>query len=59
MSSGQTDLAVARDAPRMTFFELYFELLDGPDPHSSLELVADDVDCSIQWAADDASRKSS
>ncbi len=42
----------------MTFFERYFELLDGPDPHSSLELVAEDVEFSIQWAADD-SRKSS
>jgi len=42
----------------MTFFERYFELLDGPDPHSSLELVAQDVEFSIQWAAD-ASRKSS
>ena len=27
----------------MTFFERYFELLDGPDPHSSLGLVAEDV----------------
>ena len=43
----------------MTFFERYFELLDGPDPHSSVELVADDVDFSIQWAADDGSRTSS
>jgi hypothetical protein len=42
----------------MTFFERYFELLDGPEPHSSLELVAQDVEFSIQWAAD-ASRKSS
>jgi hypothetical protein len=41
-----------------TFFERYFELLDGPDPYSSLELVAEDVEFSIQWAADD-SRKSS
>lgn len=41
-----------------TFFERYFELLDGPDPHSSLELVAEDLEFSIQWAADD-SRKSS
>jgi hypothetical protein len=32
--------------------------LDGPEPHSSLELVAADVEFSIQWAADD-SRKSS
>ena len=41
----------------MTFFERYFELLDGPDPYSSLELVADDVEFSIQWASDE-SRKS-
>jgi hypothetical protein len=41
-----------------TFFERYFDLLDGPDPYSSLELVAEDVEFSIQWAADD-SRKSS
>jgi hypothetical protein len=40
------------------FFERYFALLDGPDPYSSLELVAEDVEFSIQWAADD-SRKSS
>jgi hypothetical protein len=42
----------------MTFFERYFELLDGPDPYSSLELVADDLEFTIQWAAD-SSRKSS
>src|SRR5580704_7618691 len=42
----------------MSFFERYFELLDGPDPYSSLDLVADDVAFSIQWAADE-SRKSS
>jgi hypothetical protein len=42
----------------MTFFERYFALLDGPNPHSSLELVAMDVEFSIQWAPD-ASRKSS
>jgi hypothetical protein len=34
----------------MTFFERYFAALDGPDPYSSLELVADDVEFSIQWA---------
>ena len=32
------------------FFDRYFEALDGPDPHSSLELVAEDVEFSIQWA---------
>ena len=35
----------------MTFFARYFEALDGPDPHSSLDLVAEDVEFSIQWAA--------
>jgi hypothetical protein len=49
MTSGQS-------AP--SFFARYFELLDGPDPHRSLELVAEDVEFSIQWAADE-SRKSS
>jgi hypothetical protein len=34
----------------MTFFERYFAALDGPHPHSSLELVAEDVEFSIQWA---------
>ena len=34
----------------MSFFERYFAALDGPDPHSSLELVAEDVEFSIQWA---------
>jgi hypothetical protein len=42
----------------MTFFERYFEKLDGPDPHSALELVAEDVEFSIQWAAG-AERRSS
>ena len=41
----------------MTFFERYFAALDGPDPHSSLELVSDDVEFAIQWAAG-ADRKS-
>ena len=31
----------------MTFFERYFAALDGPDPHSSLELVADDVEFAL------------
>jgi hypothetical protein len=34
----------------VTFFERYFAALDGPDPHSSLELVSDDVEFAIQWA---------
>ena len=43
----------------MTFFERYFAALDGPDPHSSLELVADELEFSIQWASgtDRASRQ--
>jgi hypothetical protein len=43
----------------MSFFERYFEALDGPEPHSSLELVAEDVEFSIQWArgSDRASRQ--
>ena len=42
----------------MTFFEQYFERLDGPEPNRSLELVAEDVEFSIQWAAG-VDRKSS
>jgi hypothetical protein len=34
----------------MTYFERYFAALDGPDPYSSLELVAEDVEFTIQWA---------
>jgi hypothetical protein len=41
----------------MTFFERYFAALDGPDPHSSLEFVSEDVEFSIQWARG-ADRKS-
>jgi hypothetical protein len=35
----------------MTFFERYFAALDGPDPYSSLELVSEDVEFTIQWAS--------
>jgi hypothetical protein len=35
----------------VSYFERYFAALDGPDPHSSLELVSDDLEFSIQWAA--------
>jgi hypothetical protein len=43
----------------MSFFERYFAALDGPDPHSSLELVAESVSFTIQWAdgADATSRQ--
>jgi hypothetical protein len=58
MTSSQIDPEAARESSERTFFERYFELLDGPDPHSSLDLVADDVEFSIQWAAD-GTRKSS
>jgi hypothetical protein len=34
----------------MSFFERYFAALDGPDPYASLELVADEIEFSIQWA---------
>ena len=36
----------------MSFFARYFAALDGPDPLSSLALVADDVEFVIFWAAD-------
>jgi hypothetical protein len=36
----------------VTFFERYFAALDGPDPYSSLELVGEGVEFSIQWARD-------
>lgn len=35
----------------MSFFERYFAALDGEDPYSSLELVADDVEFAIEWAS--------
>ena len=50
---------VDRPAPRrpragarrgMSFFERYFEALDGPEPYSSLDLVSDDVEFAIEWA---------
>lgn len=41
----------------MTFFKRYFAALDGPNPHSSLELVSEDVEIVIQWASS-ADRKS-
>jgi hypothetical protein len=41
----------------MSFFERYFAALDGPDPRSSLELVAESVSFTIQWA-DGADAKS-
>ena len=35
----------------MSFFERYFAALDGPSWYSSLELVSDDVEFAIEWAA--------
>jgi hypothetical protein len=35
----------------MSFFERYFAALDGPDPYASLDLVADNVEFAIEWAA--------
>jgi hypothetical protein len=37
----------------MSFLERYFAALDGPDRFSSLEMVADDLEFSIQWATPD------
>jgi hypothetical protein len=34
----------------MSFFERYFAALDGPDPYSSLDLVAEDLEFVIEWA---------
>ena len=34
----------------MSFFGRYFAALDGPDPYSSLDMVADDVEFAIEWA---------
>ena len=46
------------EGDQMTFFERYFERLDGDDRLSALELVAENLEFSIQWAAS-ADRKSS
>ena len=34
----------------MTFFARFFAALDGPDPYSSLDMVADDLEFVIEWA---------
>ena len=34
----------------MSFFARYFAALDGPDPYSSLDMVADDLEFAIEWA---------
>ena len=34
----------------MSFFERYFAALDGPDPYSSLDMVAENVEFAIEWA---------
>ena len=35
----------------MSYFERYFAALDGPEPYTSLDLVSDDVEFAIEWAA--------
>lgn len=42
----------------MSFFERYFAAMDGPEPLSSLDLVADDVRFAIFWTTG-AERRSS
>jgi hypothetical protein len=37
----------------MSFFERYFEALDGPEPYASLDLVSDEVSFAIEWAIGD------
>jgi hypothetical protein len=37
----------------MSFLERYFAALDGPDRFSSLDMVAEDAEFSIQWATED------
>jgi hypothetical protein len=39
-----------------SFFERFFAALDGLDPGSALELVADDLEFAILWAPDAESR---
>jgi len=34
----------------MSFFERFFAALDGPDPHSAMDLVTEDLEFAIQWA---------
>jgi hypothetical protein len=36
----------------VSFFEQYFAALDGPDPFSSLDFVAEDVQFVIHWSND-------
>jgi hypothetical protein len=37
----------------VSFLERYFAALDGPDRFSSLDMVAEDAEFSIQWATED------
>jgi hypothetical protein len=41
----------------MSFFERYFAALDGAEPHSCLDLVADDIRFSIHWSDGERSRE--
>ena len=34
----------------MSFFARYFAALDGPDPYTSLDMVAADLEFAIEWA---------
>ena len=36
----------------MSFFERYFAALDGPDPHSALDLVGDDARFALLFSTD-------
>ena len=43
-------------SPDPSFFRRFFAALDGEDPGSSMELVADDLEFSILWAPDEGAR---
>jgi hypothetical protein len=47
---------MGRGAVSEAFFERYFEALDGPDPHSALELVSDDLEFAILFSTGTDSR---
>ncbi len=51
MTASRADDVLGAPPEPTTFFERYFAALDGPDPYSSLELVADDVEFAIQWSS--------
>ena len=51
MTSSRRSSTAPVPSSEAPFFERYFAALDGPDPHSSLELVTEDVQFAIQWAS--------